>query len=135
MQPAKIEKLIKKRHRIPKKDQKNNPIKHTTNTNTAPTIANLNKRKRDISLQQLSKEPANQTITKSISQLSIEQSPLSPSSKKMKNIRTTQTMMNPIIESNHTNTNININYQYVLKFLYHNYYIHIFFFISDDLCI
>jgi len=124
MQPAKIEKLINKRNRINKKNQRNNhhgTNRINNNMQQQTTITNFNKRKRDLSLQQLSKEAttANQTIAKSLSQLSIEpQSSLaSPSSKKMKNITTTttQTIMNPIIESDNTNTNININYRYVFE--------------------
>ncbi len=126
MDPAKIEKLIKKRNGINKKNQRNNhhgTNRINNNMQQQTTITNFNKRKRDISLQQLSKEAtaANQTITKSLSQLSIEpQSSLaSPSSKKMKNITTatttTQTIMNPITEFDNTNTNININYRYVFE--------------------
>jgi hypothetical protein len=124
MQPAKIEKLIKKRNRLNKKNQRNNhhgTNRINNNMQQQTTVTNFNKRKRDISLQQLSKEAtsANQTVTKSLSQLSIEpQSSLaSPSSKKMKNITTTttQTIINPIIESDNTNTNININYRYVFE--------------------
>lgn len=104
MEPAKIEKLIKKRDRIHKKDQKNNPIKHTTNTNTGSTAANLNKRKRDVSLQQLS--TASETMIQSRSQQSTEQ----PSLKKMKN--TPKTMFDSMINGNDT-AHMHLNYQYV----------------------
>jgi hypothetical protein len=108
MQPAKIEKLIKKRNRIHKKHQKNiSATHHTTNANIqsttrkhnedstiTTTTTNINKRKRDISQQQLSK------TTDSISILQ-------PLSKKTKHI--TQTVnSNSII-----NMNIHANYQYV----------------------
>ena len=102
MEPAKIEKLLKKRHRIQKKNQQKILIKHTTNTNT--TITNLNKRKRDVSLQQLS--TANGTITQSQNQQSTEQSSL----KKIKN--TPKTRSETVVNGNHT-VHMNINYEYV----------------------
>ncbi|CAF1572474.1 unnamed protein product, partial [Adineta steineri] len=103
MKPKKIEKLIKKRNHIPKKIQKQQPKRSTTNysiqlttgkTNqsqpiTTTTTANVFKRKRDISSQQLSK---------TTSSISIVQ----PSSKKM----TTATLY-----ANNTNTNMNNNYR------------------------
>jgi hypothetical protein len=104
MQSTKTEKLIKKRHRIQEKDQKKNPIKHTTNMNTESAGANLNKRKRDVSLQQLS--TVTETMTQSRSQQSTEQ----PSLKKMKN--TPKTMFDTMVNGNDT-AHMAINYQYV----------------------
>jgi hypothetical protein len=109
MEPAKMEKLIKKRHRIQKKDQKKNPtIKHTTNMNTGSTgaAANLNKRKRDVSLQQLSTAAATETMTQSRSQQSTEQ----PALKKIKN--TPKAMPNTMVNGNDT-VHMTMNYQYV----------------------
>jgi hypothetical protein len=110
LQPAKVEKLIKKRNRIHKKNQNNNSIRHhTTNPNiesttrkhnedstitTTTTTTNITKRKRDISQQQLSKTTDSIAI-------------LQPSSKKTKHITQTANS-NSII-----NMNIDANYQYV----------------------
>ena len=109
MQPAKIEKLIKKRHRIQKKNQNNNSTGRTandnntnsttrqnnqhqqTNTTVAPTMTtNFNKRKRDISVPQFSK------ITDSSSTL--QQSSLQ---KKIKHTTNTTITSNPIINTNY----------------------------------
>jgi hypothetical protein len=110
MKPAKIEKLIKKRNHIYKKNEKTKSNKDTTklrsdlvpsgqNYQSQPilkTTTCLNKRKRDISSQQISSTIANQTILKSTSSISILQS----SSKKMKNI-------SEIINNNDINKHIN----------------------------
>ncbi|CAF4172536.1 unnamed protein product [Rotaria sordida] len=115
MKPSKMEKLIKKRNRIHKKNQKNNSIRRATNTNIELTIrknnqpqpitttTDLNKRKRDISLQELSK--TNITISETTSSVSIVQ----PSSKKMKNL--SKTITNPIINANNSDMNRNTNYR------------------------
>lgn len=100
MQPEKIEKLIKKRYRI----QKKHPIEHTTNMNTESTGANLNKRKRDISLQHLS--TATETMTRSQSPLSVQQSTL----KRMK--KASNTMSDSMVNRNDIGHS-NINYQYM----------------------
>ncbi|CAF2846225.1 unnamed protein product [Rotaria sp. Silwood2] len=118
MEPAKMEKSIKKRNHIHKKNKKCDSIRHTINaaniysitgkTNqyqkiiTTPppsaATANLNKRKQDVSLQQLS-------ITKD--SMSILQQ---PSAKKMMNITKTMSI-DPIINANN-NTSMNINTSY-----------------------
>ncbi|CAF1289522.1 unnamed protein product [Rotaria sordida] len=115
MKPTKMEKLIKKRNCIHKKNQKNNFIRRTTNTNIELTIrknnqsqpitttTDLNKRKRDISLQELSK--TNITIPETTSSISIVQL----SSKKMKNL--SKTITNPIINANNSDMNRNTNYR------------------------
>ncbi|CAF4078673.1 unnamed protein product, partial [Rotaria sordida] len=115
MKPSKMEKLIKKRNLIHKKNQKNNSIRRATNSNIELTIrknnqsqpitttTDLNKRKRDISLQELSK--TNTTISETTSSVSIVQ----PSSKKMKNL--SKTITNPIINANNSDMNRNTNYR------------------------
>ncbi|CAF1637563.1 unnamed protein product, partial [Didymodactylos carnosus] len=81
-----------------RKNNQSQPVITTTTTTT-----NLNKRKRDISLQELSK--TNLTIAKTTSSISIVQ----PSSKKMKHI--TKTMTNPIINANSSDMSRNTNYR------------------------
>ncbi|CAF4964931.1 unnamed protein product [Rotaria sp. Silwood1] len=105
MKPEKIEELLQRNKEIPKKKKKhvnktmrNTTDEHAPSTTTANTISNRtndrsvqrnstpnpNKRKRDVSLQQLSSNP---TIPESTSSLSIVQ----PSLKKMKKKKKTKT--------------------------------------------
>ena len=125
MEPGKIEKLIKKRHRIEKKDQNKNPIKQTANMNTEATSAGLNKRKRDVSLQQLS------TVTKTMAQSGSQQSTEQSSMKRMK--ITPKTMFYSMINGNNT-VHMDINYQYVVL-IFSRIIIHDFVRFLDDLCI
>ncbi|CAF4253989.1 unnamed protein product, partial [Rotaria magnacalcarata] len=91
MNPAKIKKLVKKRNRFYNKNNKNKSNEESTKLKggLAPAGKNyqtqsilqtttcFNKRKRDISSQQISSIITNQTIPKSTSSISI----LQPSSK------------------------------------------------------
>ncbi|CAF2047118.1 unnamed protein product [Rotaria magnacalcarata] len=120
MKPAKIEKLIKKRNRNYKKNKTNKSNEESTklksdlaasakNYQSQPmlqTTTCFNKRKRDISLQQLSSAITNQTIPKSTSSISILQS----SSKKRKNISETINN-NSMINENNNEINKHINYR------------------------
>jgi hypothetical protein len=117
MKPAKIKKLIEKRNHIYNKYKK--PMTNIESTksksdlipsgqNYLPqpipkTAACLNKRKRDISLQQISS-----TIPKTTSSISIVQS----STKKMKNISEIMDN-NSIINRNNNDINKHMNYRYV----------------------
>ncbi|CAF5177972.1 unnamed protein product, partial [Rotaria magnacalcarata] len=121
MNPAKIKKLVKKRNRFYNKNKKKKSNEESTKLKggLAPagknyqtqsilqTTTSFNKRKRDISSQQISSKITNQTIIpKSTSSISILQS----SSKKMKNI---SAIMNDdtIINENNNDINKHINYR------------------------
>ncbi|CAF3341725.1 unnamed protein product [Rotaria socialis] len=120
MKPAEIEKLIKKRNRIYEKNKKTKYNKESTklksdlissgqNYQSQPvlkTAACLNKRKRDISSQQLSSTIINQKIPKTTSSISI----LQPSTKKIKNISETMDI-DPIINRNNNDINEHIKYR------------------------
>ncbi|CAF1513519.1 unnamed protein product, partial [Rotaria magnacalcarata] len=120
MKPAKIEKLIKKRNRsyeknkIPKTNIESTKLKSDLapvgkNYQSQPIVKTatcFNKRKRDISSQQLSSTIMNQTIPKTTSSISIVES----SSKKMKNISET-TINNTIIHGDNNDLNKHINYR------------------------
>ena len=120
MKPTEIEKLIKKRNRIYEKNKKTKSNKESTklksdlttsgqNYQSKPilkTAACLNKRKRDISSQQLSSTIINQKIPKTTSSISIVQ----PSTKKIKNISETMDI-DPIINRNNNDINEHINYR------------------------
>ncbi|CAF1929236.1 unnamed protein product, partial [Rotaria magnacalcarata] len=120
MKPAEIEKLIKKRNRVYEKNKKKKSNKESTNLKSdlttsgqnyqsqpiLKTAACLNKRKRDISSQQLSSTIANQKIPKTTSSISIAQS----STKKMKNISETMDI-DPIINRHNNDMNEHTNYR------------------------
>ncbi|CAF4887223.1 unnamed protein product, partial [Rotaria socialis] len=117
MKPAKIKKLIEKRNRFQKKNEKPTTNIESTKLNkellsskqnyqSQPIITtNLTKRKRDISSQQLS-SAIDLTIPKTTSSISIAQS----SSKKMKNISEIMDN-NSIINRNNNDINKHINYR------------------------
>ncbi|CAF2172172.1 unnamed protein product, partial [Rotaria magnacalcarata] len=110
MKPAKIKKLIKKRNRFQKNNEKpttniessksKNELRSSRQNYQEPIITrNLSKRKRDISSQQLS-STIDLAIPKTTSSISIAQS----SSKKMKNISEIMDN-NSIINRNNNDTN------------------------------
>jgi len=122
MKSATITKLLKKRNQA-KTNHNNNNNHHQTHNNLAITISNkvltqisgqlnemtpnLNKRKRNVSLQELK---TNQIMTKSASLISISQ----PSSKKAKEKK--KIMATSLIKEN--SNSINKNYRFVSIFTY-----------------
>ena len=149
MEPAKIEKLLRKR----KKNQKRkldyirsfeNDFEETTTvskevsssrmelskqplrtTATITTTTNLNKRKRDRSLQELK---SHLTISKSTSSISIQQ----PLSKKVKKPKKKTIKISKIIENNNT---VNKNYRFVSFISFYSYCLYDTFLILADQCI
>ena len=113
MQPAKIEKLIQKRHRLQKKDQKNNPIKHTTSANATATDTYPNKRKRDLSLDQLSTVAAAAAAIGTTRQSQIQQFAEQPGAKKMKKNTQKKTTSNAMVNGNDP-VHMHMKYQYVI---------------------
>jgi len=133
MKPAKIAKLLNKNKQINQKNNRiNDYIRHLANENRKPTTTvsnkvsdqrsdllkqqmattttNLNKRQRDISLNELK---SNSTMPKSISSISIMQ----PLPKKIKK----KQMTNPIVQED--NNSINKNYRFVCFYIFFFYII------------
>jgi hypothetical protein len=130
IKPVKIEKLSNKRNQKHKNDRRNHYIRHVAGKyDSEITLLNevsdqsinlaskqmttksthLNKRKRDISLQELQ---SNTRMLKSTSSISIVPQPLR---KKMKKKKRSTTVMLPVIQEN--NNWINKNYRFVSLFL------------------
>jgi len=125
MKPALIEKLLNKQKKLNNKNkEKTGSTTHATNENrvslTTSTVQSLNKRKRDISLQEVK---FNLTILKSASSRSIAQ--ILPKKKKKK-------IINRIAQKDNANI-IHRNYRFVFLSIFFSYSKMIL--IIDDQCI